>query len=480
MVTTIGRHLPRVVVVIGCVFVPVGVPPTTLAGARALASPRDRGGVPQGVVGSGPIVLRTVRVGLRPGAIAVDERTRQAFVVDARLVKANGHPGGRGSVSVLDAGTGAVVRTTAVGAGADGVAIDELAGRAFIANAGDSTVSVLDAGTGAVVRTTAVGADAGGPGGQVPVAVVADARIGRVLVPTSDGMRGALIVLDSRTGAVRQTLTGYGPGIQVAVDDRDGKAFVGDTIERAGQGSPARISIIDPMSGATRRTFTLPAASDAASVFPDKIGGLAVDARAGRLVVAHAAIGGRAEDVEAGPPSAVNILDAATGAVRATTTVVGLADVIAIDQGAGRAVVAAPCDAAAGAPACQARVSVLDIGRGAVRGVSRLPTSSATTDRTYRAYPRAVVVSVAADEHQGRAFVSFQTVATTQDGDEALGTGQVAIVNTGTGRLVRTIAVGKGGGGIAVAPHERRVFVANRDDGTVSVLDANAVGVGMP
>jgi len=370
MVTTIGRHLPRVVVVIGCVFVPVGVPPTTLAGARARASPRDRGDVPQGVVGSSSIVLRTVRVGLRPGAIAVDERTRRAFVVDAGLVKTNGHPGGRGSVSVLDAGTGAVV------------------------------------------RTTAVGADAGGPGGQVPVVVVADARVGRVLVPTSDGMRGALIVLDSRTGAVRQTLTGYGPGIQVAVDDRDGKAFVGDTIERAGQGSPARISIIDPMSGATRRTFTLPAASDAASVFPDKIGGLAVDARAGRLVVVHAAIGGRAEDVEAGPPSAVNILDAATGAVRATTTVGGLADVIAIDQGAGRAVVAAPCDAAAGAPACQARVSVLDIGRGAVRGVSRLPTSSATTDRTYRAYPRAVVVSVAADEHQGRAFVSFQTVAT--------------------------------------------------------------------
>ncbi len=472
MFTTRGRHLPCVVVGIGCVLALGGVRPAALATGHALTAPRARGHAPSGVASSGPVVLRTVRVGLHPGAIAVDERTRRAFVVDEGRDAVNGHAGARGSVSVLDAATGAVLRTTAVGVGANAVAVDEQAGRVFVVNTSDGSVSVLDAATGAVLRTTTVGAN-----GQAPIAVVADAWIGRVLVPTSDGMRGALVVLDSRTGAVMQTLEGYGPRIRVAVDARDGRAFIGDTVVRAGQGSSAQISIVDPLRGVTRRTITLPAASDAASVFPDTISSLAVDTRTGRLVVAHAAIGGRAEDVERGTPSAVNILDAATGAVRTTTTVSGLAGVLAIDQGAGRAVVVAPCATAAGAPACQAIVSVLDIGSGTVRGVTRLPVSPATTDGAYQSYPRAVVVSLAVDEQQGRAYVAFQNVAL-QKGDVAVGTGQVAVVDTGTGRQVRVIAVGTGEGGSAVALRERRVFVSNRDDGTVSVLDAKVAGVG--
>jgi YVTN family beta-propeller protein len=109
-------------------------------------------------------VLRTVAVGQDPTSVAVDSRTERVFVVNA----------GEDTVSVLDAGTGRRLRTVSLeGERVQGLstasnpvdlAVDVRRDRIFVLNGGRSTgtptrgsVSVLDARSGAVQRTIPVG-----------------------------------------------------------------------------------------------------------------------------------------------------------------------------------------------------------------------------------------------------------------------------------------------------------------------------------
>src|SRR5437764_4375684 len=75
-------------------------------GARGLPGP------------AGSPVLATVRVGPNPVAVAVDPRSRHVLVVNGGVqADANGNLLGPGSVSLLDATTGAVLRTVPAGRG---------------------------------------------------------------------------------------------------------------------------------------------------------------------------------------------------------------------------------------------------------------------------------------------------------------------------------------------------------------------------
>ena len=76
-------------------------------------------------------VLRTVAVGAWPVALAVDAQAGHIFVVNHSTRTTPG------SVSMLDAGTGAILRTAPLAG--DSVAVDGRAGRVFVAD------SVLDA-----------------------------------------------------------------------------------------------------------------------------------------------------------------------------------------------------------------------------------------------------------------------------------------------------------------------------------------------
>ncbi|HTD77687.1 MAG TPA: YncE family protein, partial [Chloroflexota bacterium] len=60
-------------------------------------------------------------------AIAVDERRGRVFVANTRS----------DSVSVLDAGSGALLRTVVVGAGPSAAAVDERIGKVFVSTLGD-------------------------------------------------------------------------------------------------------------------------------------------------------------------------------------------------------------------------------------------------------------------------------------------------------------------------------------------------------
>ncbi len=85
-------------------------------------------------------LLRTVTVGPHPFAMAVDGRSGRVFVTSLGAMDATGYLTGPGSVSVLDARSGTLLRTVPVGVEPAVIAVDERAGRAFVVNvAGDST-----------------------------------------------------------------------------------------------------------------------------------------------------------------------------------------------------------------------------------------------------------------------------------------------------------------------------------------------------
>jgi DNA-binding beta-propeller fold protein YncE len=89
-------------------------------------------------------VLRSVPVGIGPGAMAVDARHHHLLVTNVGAMDSTGTPLGPGGVSVLDTRSGAVLRTVPVGLAPGDVAVDERAGRAFVLNLG-GTVPVTDA-----------------------------------------------------------------------------------------------------------------------------------------------------------------------------------------------------------------------------------------------------------------------------------------------------------------------------------------------
>jgi YVTN family beta-propeller protein len=80
--------------------------------------------------------LQTVPVGQNPDAVTVDERKGRVYVASVGATDAAGNPVGPGSVEVLDARSGQITRTMAVGVAPSAIAVDERTGDAFVVNAG--------------------------------------------------------------------------------------------------------------------------------------------------------------------------------------------------------------------------------------------------------------------------------------------------------------------------------------------------------
>jgi DNA-binding beta-propeller fold protein YncE len=129
-------------------------------------------------------VLRTIPMrqasGLRYGCAGsllasptgVDERTRRVFVGGFMGFASDG-------LSMLDARDGRLLRTVKPGSPALAVAVDERAGRVFVARDGARELDVLDAATGTVVRRIHVGA--------LCKAVAVDERTGHAFVIAGRG-----------------------------------------------------------------------------------------------------------------------------------------------------------------------------------------------------------------------------------------------------------------------------------------------------
>ncbi len=231
-------------------------------------------------------LLGVTRVGSHPHAVAVDTRTDRAFVVNS----------GDGSVSVLDARTDRVLRTVRLGArdfALSSIAVDEQAGRVFVADAagGAALVRVLDARNGAI-RQTNTGSSApssSAPSYAYPSGLYGLAAAGRLVVDPAPvfGAPGGrvflvnsagLSVLDARTGRALRTIAVAGTASAVAVDTRHHRLYVASINGRDANGAPAgpgRVMALDERSGTILRTVD-------AGMSPR---GLAVDAGTGHVIV---------------------------------------------------------------------------------------------------------------------------------------------------------------------------------------------------
>ncbi len=249
--------------------------------------------------------LATLTVGVAPVAVATDPRSGHVFVVNA----------GEGSVTILDGWRGRVLGVVAVGPGPRAVAVDVPDRRVIVASAGvaDSmgtpigagSVSLLDAGSGQVVGTVALGA--------APLAVAVDQRRGHaVLLAANRGLaRGTLSVLDIRSRRILGAApTGWLPGA-VAIDERLGRAFV------IGQGNApgaGLVTMVDTRAGRLVRTVPLPALPLAVAADP-RTGHVVVATGAGALDVLDARTGAlsRAIALTGYPAAAALTINAAAG-----------------------------------------------------------------------------------------------------------------------------------------------------------------------
>ncbi len=155
--------------------VPVGAFPVALAvdgrTGRVFVVNQGGGGSVSTLDTTTGTVVATTPVGGAPLAVAIDARTGRVFVTGTATGTATGAAGGAphlspfldrlivdvagvwrhlrhqdtGHVSVLDAHSGALLYTAAVGQGPSAVAVSERTDQAFIANFNSNSVSVLDA-----------------------------------------------------------------------------------------------------------------------------------------------------------------------------------------------------------------------------------------------------------------------------------------------------------------------------------------------
>jgi YVTN family beta-propeller protein len=163
-------------------------------------------------------LLRTVWAGRSLDRLAVDARRGRAFVTDV----------GANSVSVLDTTTGRLLRRLAVAPNPTAIAVDERTGRVFVASqgavdsAGDplgpGTLTVLEAGSGRLIGTREVG--------LAPTAVAVDGRTGAVFVVTAGG-----------------TVPGPDPWAWLPPDLRQRLPFAAPPLPRA---VPGALTVLDP------------------------------------------------------------------------------------------------------------------------------------------------------------------------------------------------------------------------------------------
>jgi len=181
--------------------------------------------------------------------VALDEATERIFVLHQPFAQGGGSPPGR--VDVFDERTLALLRTIPVGSIARPPVVDEQTGRVFIANQQSGTITVLDASTGALLRTVGVADTALQPSAPP----IVDSPTGRVFF-AENTVPGVVAVLNARTGALlRKAPVGVYPQA-IAVDPSNGHVLIGDH----GSGTDGAVSILDGHTGARLHTMGVPGA----------------------------------------------------------------------------------------------------------------------------------------------------------------------------------------------------------------------------
>src|SRR5207253_4846817 len=92
---------------------------------------------------------QNIATGEQPMAVAVNETTNKAYVVNRSS----------NSITVIDGKTRAAIATIRTGAGPEAIAVNPLTNRVYVANSGESSVTVIDGATGTVAATVRTGSN---------------------------------------------------------------------------------------------------------------------------------------------------------------------------------------------------------------------------------------------------------------------------------------------------------------------------------
>ena len=351
------------------------------------------------------VAVRPIPLPGRPVAIAFDATSGRVFLADATA-----------GIDILDAASGALVRSVAPGTRPSTLVIDERGGRGghdlvLILSGAAGSVRALDARSGAVLWTTRTQAH--------PLSAAVDVRTGRAFVVEDDGGRGAVGMFDTRSGTLLSMVGGLpsrtrgatprlvdtvGDGL-IGVDGATGRVFV------VGE----RVTMLDARSGTIVRTVAgQPSWTEPWSPKPWAI---AIDPsrRNG---------GGR---VFVGDSNATTMIDAMTGHIVHTIPVRVSSGGLAADARTGRVFAVMANDTG---------VSMLDSRSGRVLRTEQVGMLSGGI---------AIDAAPREGDPDGRVFVS------TLDG--------VQVLNARTGASIHTLKVGGTPGAIAIDGHTGNAYV---------------------
>lgn len=321
-----------------------------------------------------------------------------------------------------------------------GVVVDSRTGHAFVTSDSDnrvgSHVAMLDATRGALLRTVALP--------LAPVALAVDPRAARVYVVGTTGAAsdGAVSILDAGSGSVLDATTGRrlstmsvaGDPWALAVDDRTRHLVIAGFRWVTGGGGgyvTTYLTTLDARRGRVIRDLSLGRVG---------ISALAVDDHAGRAVaLTNNFFGASGVNPNNG---AVQILDTTTGALVRSTPLTGLPVSLVVDIRAGRVVVTyngpirvvTTTQTAPGGFVQGRSVSLAPTGKGRV---SVLETRSGRLLRTAQVdgVPGAVALGVT----PGHILVASASPSGT--GGQLLGGGTMTLLNEQTGVIQSVVSV---------------------------------------
>jgi DNA-binding beta-propeller fold protein YncE len=426
-----------------------------------------------------PIVspLRTIHVGQYPALVTVDVRDRHIFVADqGHLGGDHTLPDGPGSVAMVDEGNGVVLRTIPVSQAPVALAVDAPAQRVFVLCTGridtvngfmsrGGSVSVLDAVTGAVVRTLSVGpvplqVSGSGAAPTARQALVVDSTNGRVYVSTS----ATVLVLDGMTGVVRRTIAvrgGITPSViapsVIAVDGRARRLYMGDSGDTTMPFLPSSSvsGLFGVLDAATGKGIANVAVTQSG------ISVIAVDERAGRVLVFE--LHGNREY-----STVVDVLDARSGKLLHTTDLGVPSDgsiaVGIIGTTSRVAVLYIPSEYEAANGGGERVVDIFDTRDGHMLRTTVLPPFGRFVGYT-------LGQALAIDGRDNRILVA-NAQGYFGGTDSRVAASNVYVLDARSGAIMRSLQVGPGPQDVAVDEVARRVFVTNERSDTLSVFDA--------
>lgn len=181
-------------------------------------------------------VVAVIGVGANAQNVAIDEVAGIAYVTRLgapapAVATDQPDPARNGSVTVIDTASRQVVRTIPVGVDPVGVAVDATGGLAWVANSGDNSVSVVSAASRTAVGRVEVG--------QKPRYLATDPATGLVYVANTD--EDSLSVIDGRSRFVVDMMGVPARPLGVAYNPADRQVYI--TQSEGGQ-----VDVIDPTS----------------------------------------------------------------------------------------------------------------------------------------------------------------------------------------------------------------------------------------